>query len=513
MPTNFPTSLDTFTNPAGTDDVSAVLHSEQHSNHNDAIEALEAKVGVNSSAVPTSLDYRVAALEAGAPVAFNDITSGTNTTAAMVMGNGASLAATGTGTIAATSVLNATLATALTVNTGSVTLTGNVANTSALTIGAGAVSVSGANTGDQTSIVGITGTKSQFDTACTDGNFLYTGDASTASFTTIAVSGQSDVAADSISDTLTLVAGSNITITTDASTDSITIASSGGGGAPTGATYVTLSTNGSLTDERVLTAGTGISLTDAGAGSTVTVASTITQYTDEMAQDAVGAMVDSTLVYTDATPLLSRAALTGDVTASAGSNTLTIANDAVTYAKMQNVSATDKILGRSTAGAGDVEEITCTAAGRALLDDADAAAQRTTLGVGAIGQLATLVANVAVNLGDGVNVLTANQTATVEVPFAMTITSWDLFETSDTVTSCSITLDIWKDTYANYPPTVADTITASAKPSISSATKNQSSTLTGWTTSVSAGDILKINVDSVTSAKRVLLVLKGTRAT
>jgi hypothetical protein len=73
--------------------------------------------------------------------------------------------------------------------------------------------------------------------------------------------------------------------------------------------------------------------------------------------------------------------LTGDVTGTGpGTFAATIANDAVTYAKMQNVSATDKILGRSTAGAGNVEEITCTAAGRALLDDADAAAQRVTLG-------------------------------------------------------------------------------------------------------------------------------------
>jgi len=47
-----------------------------------------------------------------------------------------------------------------------------------------------------------------------------------------------------------------------------------------------------------------------------------------------------------------------------------------------NVSATDKLLGRSTAGAGAVEEITLTSAGRALLDDADAEAQRTTLGLG-----------------------------------------------------------------------------------------------------------------------------------
>ncbi len=82
-------------------------------------------------------------------------------------------------------------------------------------------------------------------------------------------------------------------------------------------------------------------------------------YTDEKAQDAIGAMVDSTIVYTDATPLLSRAALTGDVTASGGSNATTIANDAVTYAKMQNVSAASKLLGRGSAsGSGDPEEIT-----------------------------------------------------------------------------------------------------------------------------------------------------------
>ena len=81
--------------------------------------------------------------------------------------------------------------------------------------------------------------------------------------------------------------------------------------------------------------------------------------------------------------VLARAALTGDVTAALDSNATTIANDAVTYAKLQNVSATDKLLGRSTAGAGDPEEISCTAAGRAILDDVDAAAQRTTLGAAA----------------------------------------------------------------------------------------------------------------------------------
>jgi hypothetical protein len=64
--------------------------------------------------------------------------------------------------------------------------------------------------------------------------------------------------------------------------------------------------------------------------------------------------------------------------------TAALADDAITYAKIQNVTATDRLLGRSTAGSGAVEEITCTAAGRALLDDADAPAQRTTLGLGTI---------------------------------------------------------------------------------------------------------------------------------
>lgn len=57
MATNFPTSLDTLTNPTSTDGLNNPSHSSQHANANDAIEALEAKVGVNSSAVTTSLDY------------------------------------------------------------------------------------------------------------------------------------------------------------------------------------------------------------------------------------------------------------------------------------------------------------------------------------------------------------------------------------------------------------------------------------------------------------------------
>jgi hypothetical protein len=57
MAITFPTSLDSFTNPLGTDYLNVLSHAEQHSNVNDAVEALEAKVGVTSSAVTSSLDY------------------------------------------------------------------------------------------------------------------------------------------------------------------------------------------------------------------------------------------------------------------------------------------------------------------------------------------------------------------------------------------------------------------------------------------------------------------------
>lgn len=62
------------------------------------------------------------------------------------------------------------------------------------------------------------------------------------------------------------------------------------------------------------------------------------------------------------------AASGGDITRAANSLTYTINNDAVTYAKMQNVSATSRFLGRITAGAGDTEELTGTQA-TTLLDN------------------------------------------------------------------------------------------------------------------------------------------------
>jgi len=77
--------------------------------------------------------------------------------------------------------------------------------------------------------------------------------------------------------------------------------------------------------------------------------------------------------------------------------------------------------------------------------------------------------------------------------------------------SGSIVVDIWKADYANTPPDNADSITASAPPTISTAEKSQDSTLTGWTTAIAAGDILAFNVDSCSTIERVLISLKVTK--
>jgi hypothetical protein len=70
-------------------------------------------------------------------------------------------------------------------------------------------------------------------------------------------------------------------------------------------------------------------------------------------------------------------------------DTTELTNSGVTYAKIQNVTATDRLLGRATAGAGVVEEITCTPFARTFLDDIDAATTRTTLGLGSAATVNT----------------------------------------------------------------------------------------------------------------------------
>ena len=115
--------------------------------------------------------------------------------------------------------------------------------------------------------------------------------------------------------------------------------------------------------------------------------------------------------------------------------TAALADGAVTYAKLQDVSATDRLLGRRTAGAGDVEEIDCTAAGRALLDDVDAAAQRTTLGLGTLATQSGTFSGTHSGTTSGTN--TGDQTITLTG--AVTGSGTGSFATS--ITNSAVTYD------------------------------------------------------------------------
>jgi len=93
---------------------------------------------------------------------------------------------------------------------------------------------------------------------------------------------------------------------------------------------------------------------------------------------------------------------------------------------------------------------------------------------------------------------------------AHTITKVTCLSIDAAVTSCSITVDVWRDSYANFPPTSGDKISASAPVTLSSATKSQDSILTGWSKTGAAGDIYGFSVATVTSAKKILIMFEAT---
>ena len=216
----------------------------------------------------------------------------------------------------------------------------------------------------------------------------------------------------------------------------------------------------------------------------------------------------------------------GDVTSVADGAT-TIANNAVTYAKLQDVSASSLVLGRKTAGAGDPEECSLSE----VLDFVGSAAQGDllyrgsaqwtrlpagtsgrylkTLGAGANPEWSTL--NFKGQLGitiDGAGTpISSGLKGYLRVPYSCTINSAQIVATAPG----DISIDIWKDSFVNFPPAVTDSITASAPVSLSSAQASNDSTLTGWTTSIQEGDYLAFYVNAPATVSKITLSLEVTR--
>ena len=119
----------------------------------------------------------------------------------------------------------------------------------------------------------------------------------------------------------------------------------------------------------------------------------------------------------------------------------------------------------------------------------------------------TEISSITFIIDGGGAAITTGEKGHIALPFPGVIISAEL----EADQAGSIVIDIWKDTFANFPPTVADTITAAAKPTLATADSVLDDTLTGWTTEFDEGDILAFNVDSCATIERVTLTLRVRR--
>lgn len=138
-----------------------------------------------------------------------------------------------------------------------------------------------------------------------------------------------------------------------------------------------------------------------------------------------------------------------------------------------------------------------------LATDADGKIIATSSTAGASNQ-----GSFGITIDGGGSAITTGTKGYVSIPYGGTITGWVLMSDQ----TGSIVIDVWKDNYASFPPTVADTIAGSEKPTLSSAIINQNVSLSTWTTSITAGDIIAFNVDSASTLTRVNLAINITKS-
>jgi len=108
---------------------------------------------------------------------------------------------------------------------------------------------------------------------------------------------------------------------------------------------------------------------------------------------------------------------------------------------------------------------------------------------------------IVVNIDGGGSAITTGIKGDLYIPFSIQL----IWVTMLADQSGSIVVDVWSDSYDNFPPTDADSITASDPPTISTATKSQDTNLSTWTVAVPGGNTLRFNVDSVTTITRLAM--------
>ena len=138
-------------------------------------------------------------------------------------------------------------------------------------------------------------------------------------------------------------------------------------------------------------------------------------------------------------------------------------------------------------GSGTASLMTVTSAGRAILDDANAAAQRVTIGVSVKG--------IYVTIDGGTSTPTTGSRARVTIPIACTITNW--YVVADASGSCVVDVKRSGTTI----------IGAGNKPTLSSAQRANAAVASWTSVAIAANDELEFNLDSVTTCKQIYITL------
>jgi hypothetical protein len=206
-------------------------------------------------------------------------------------------------------------------------------------------------------------------------------------------------------------------------------------------------------------------------------------------------------------------AMSGDTTIS-NTGAVTIANNAVTYAKMQAVSATSRLLG-SNSTTTPVQEITLgtglsmsgntlSASGSAgnsiaSLSNSSGDVSAAASAPSELNVVATLRANLKTGscgvTFDGGGQVVQNKTAYVQMPYNGTLGAW--FMVADQLGACTITVS--KGTFIAFPTSSLVYVTAPAIPATNQKELVALPTYNSGMATVTAGDVLKFEISSVTS--------------
>jgi len=149
------------------------------------------------------------------------------------------------------------------------------------------------------------------------------------------------------------------------------------------------------------------------------------------------------------------------------------------------------------------------AAAQVALAEIESAAAAVSAAQAAASAATVATACLIFSMDGGGTTLSAGVAGDIIFPFDCTLTAWTLLGDA----SGLLKLDLWKDTYANFPPTDADTITNGHEPEITPAgVKATDTDISDWSdVTVDEGDIIRVNIDSCTTIAQAALMLKYTR--